>query len=927
MSYSNSELEILKDNASPSNFAVRSLSFFNSETGLLIEDAISIDSNGNMIIKDSHTELVISEATSLLNNVIEEKDKLDDELETIYFIDKENSKISLGELFENLFINKSFSGDRWFTQTRSLKLDYSIEATIKENYYTEIIDEQINLSGEIVNTIDTIENGLSQSNIWHSLPIEVITDDYVSNKYGIISAMIPMEYISTEGTSTVFRIFDATAGIELCRTNVFFPPVSKKAIINIPLTYQGPLPDSPIAKDSSNCDCITINELDNLELLNGKDKGSLVTKDQDGHFLVPVSRHIIKIQWQTCNIISDYLKDVSFSRNLNSNVNTSLSVDIYNNIQVNDEYIMLNGNFVIGDVINPENSHTIELDTTKYNFEDDYVISLGVSKNVTVYIVDKTSESFTLKWDKPHTDCQVNWKITKVIKGVDEDLTQLSNPDRELNYTLFKNKINNVVNRNICGDIDNCIAKYATYEFKEILPSGGQTEPFDDDQLIDGFREYTLYGYEDGNAINKTIKFYKSIDFPTYGNSFSPSSNTEYGNWRFSGIMKPGNNISLFYSPNEGYCSLPPVTYKLPIATVRIPKIKCNLCDNVNITYTLIISGSQTQKPIECGTSFFHATDSFGNVAYSEFDDFTFQVGLDTSDTTCTFEISGSSIVGSNDIVTVLKKITYDEVAYGDTYALSGAPAPEVGIFDPIDTPTFYDENVAFYTSENKISLNVPYDIDRYGRYFNPNDDRILKTTAEVSISGYQFNDFIVTEEKFLGQEIFGYQVVRFDPFLVSNPIEGELPLFPDFDPIGNYTTIDSIKNYINNGDVYYTNENFIPFPNFRIGNVTIDGSRYNPLLDFRNYRVVGSYYTYFGDTSFTPLELDIYKLTQNSVFELTNGERYKVVNDGSNTGLVDKGVIASINVKAYRSGRKFVPITDLFWDTFVDINGSVISY
>lgn len=929
MSYTESELKILEDNKSPSNFLVSSLTFINTYANIIIEDAVKIDSSGNLVIKDSHTELVISEAVSLLNNVIETKESLGDITETIYFIDKENSKISLGKIFENLFINKSFSGNRWFTQTRSLKLDYSLEGTLKENFYSEYIEERIDASGNVLNVKDVIENTLSQSNVWHSVPIEVITEDYVSDKYSIISTNIPLKYKSTEGSNTIFRIFDATAGIELARTSVYLPPVSIETIINIPLNYQGHMPDSPIAKDTTNCDCIIINDLDNLELVNGKDKGTIIAKDQDGHYLVPISRHVIKIQWQTCDIIEDYLRDPSFGRSISSNVFTSLSVDVYNNKQVDEEYIMINGNFFIGDIESTDNTYTIDIDTTKYNFSSDYVIGLSTTKNVKVYIIDRQSDSFTLKWNKDHSDCQVNWKITKVIKGVDEDLVELGNVDRELNYTLFKNKTNNVILRNVCGDIETCITDYATYEFKELLPSGGQTEPYPDEELINGLREYTLFGYEDINEDGiadideKTIRFYKATDFPEYTSYFSQSG--DFGTWRFTGIMKPGNNVSFFYSPNAGYCGQEPVTYKLPISTVRIPKVKCNLCDDVDITYTLMISGGD--KPTECGTSFYHVTDSFGTVGYSNSDDFSFKVALDTEDTTCTFEISGSDIVGTNELVTILKKINYDEVAYGETYSISGAPSTETGMFDPIDTIEFSDDTIAFLTTDNNLSLNVDYDYDRYTRYFSPSNDRKLKTTGEVSLNGNQFNRFLITDESFLGQELFGYQVVLFDPFLLVSPVEGVLPLFPDYDPIGNQTTLEGIIEYINRGDVYYTNENFIPFPNFTIGNFTIDGSKYNPLLDYRNYRIEGTYNTYFGKTTFKPTELDIFKLSQNSVFEMTSGSRHKVVNDGSNTGLVDKGNIVGIDVEVYRSGRKFVPINELFWNTFISMNESLVSF
>ena len=933
MSYTESELDVMKDNVPPDNFVVNSLTFVNSEAGLVIEDAISVDANGDMVIKDSETEFKIKDAVNLLSNVIENKEDDADELETIFFLDKNNTKVSLGSLYENLFINRAFSGDRWFTQNRQLQLDYSLEGKLKENFFNEVTEDIIGDDGDITVIRDFVENGLSMSNVWHNIPVEVITDDYVADKYGIISANIPLKYRSTESSTTIFRIFDATAGIELSRTSVELPPVDNDTVINIPLSYQGAMPDSPIAKDANKCQCITIEDLDNLELVNGKDKGTFITEDQDGFYLVPVSKHVIKIQWQTCDMIGEYLKNEDYGRSILNEVSTSLVVDVYNNQQVDDEFLMLNGSFFIGDVDNIENTNRIDIDTTKFNFSDDYVIALSTSKNVEVVVVDNDSTGFTIRWNKPHPDCEISWKITKLIQGVDEDLTQISNRSRELNYSLFKNKVDNVTKRNICNDLDICTESYGAYTFAELLPTtpiSGSSSPIPDDELRDGLKEFTMLGYEttaDAISGSKTLKFYKTTDTPKYDVYFAPTG-TEYGTWRYSGQTEPGSLMRFGYLPNSGFCPQDNESYRLPIATVRVPKIKCNLCDDVNVTYTLVAtSGSTDTPPLDCGTQFYHVTDSFGNVAYNLEDDFQFQVGLDTEDTTCTFEISGSSIVGTNDIVNVLKKITYDDTAYGDTYAISGSPQPEIGLFDPADTPTFNDTEVAFLVSDNKILFNVDYDLERFSKYFSTVDNRLLKTTTQVALSGEQYNYIVTTDDTFLGQETLGYQVALFDPFLVTDPVEGDLPKYPNYDPIGNKSGVDEITEYINAGNVHYTNPNFVAFPHFKIGNVAVDGSKYNPLLDYRNYRVVGEYNTYFGTTTFQTVSLDDYNLTQNSAFETVNGERYKVVNDGTNVGSIDMGVIEGIEVEVSRSGIRFVPITDLFWETFVALEGNVSSF
>jgi hypothetical protein len=135
--------------------------------------------------------------------------------------------------------------------------------------------------------------------------------------------------------------------------------------------------------------------------------------------------------------------------------------------------------------------------------------------------------------------------------------------------------------------------------------------------------------------------------------------------------------------------------------------------------------------------------------------------------------------------------------------------------------------------SNNLIMLNIPFD-ERYNRLFE-DGTRYLRKTVMGDLTS-----MIIPEDGFLGVSAFKHNFVVFDPRPYVTIVEGERPIFPGYDPIYNKKTYEEILEHIYT-TVYPTNR--VPaFPNFRIGDIAVNGEIYNPMYDYRNFRLFGSY-------------------------------------------------------------------------------------
>jgi hypothetical protein len=448
--YSESEVRVLESFPSIPNFNTSALTFVNTKKNIIIEDAIRVDQNGNLIFKDNETEVTLKDLLVSSKGIEEEID--DDGSVTLYFLDDKNQRVSLGRVYELLFKENVINGVFWFGERSSEFLDDEMDEYIVEEFYNRVGGDGIDPRS--LNIL--LEETDSFKNIWFDVPcIEVITPEYVDNKYASITAKVCFKIKCELSTITAFRIYDATVGLELAR-NVQIVRASPDNYITytVPLSYQGPLPDS-IQERGGICREVTIDDLQNVQYENGIEKGEVITRGDKGYVQIPNSRHIIKLQWATCSstIELDTIGNPvgEFNRKFDSNGETSLDVVVYDkNSTFNEGNItQLTGSFEVdnydGNATILFSEQSVSIDT-----DEDYVVEFSTNKNFEVWILNKSAEGFTLAWNRSPRDGVVDWIVIQNKRNVGGELETLNDEDRALNHNLFGSK---EVDADFCGEV------------------------------------------------------------------------------------------------------------------------------------------------------------------------------------------------------------------------------------------------------------------------------------------------------------------------------------------------------------------------------------------------------------------------------------------------------------------------------------------
>jgi hypothetical protein len=144
---------------------------------------------------------------------------------------------------------------------------------------------------------------------------------------------------------------------------------------------------------------------------------------------------------------------------------------------------------------------------------------------------------------------------------------------------------------------------------------------------------------------------------------------------------------------------------------------------------------------------------------------------------------------------------------------------------------------------------------------------------------------YMVVFKGFLGVKVFGNNVVIFDPRPNFIPKIGERAIYPTYDPICSKTTYEDILQHIYTTE--YSSENIPVFPNFKIGNYAIDGSKYNPMFDKRNFRLLGSYRD-DGIFQASPMSDYFQSLTNGSMINRGGLGSFMLMTDNYNSGPQD---------------------------------------
>jgi hypothetical protein len=447
--YNAAEVNTLSTFSPVPNFNVRSLTFVNNLEGLKIEDAITITDKGELVFKDADTEATLSELIEGSNGLLEETTDSGDT--TLYFVDDKNNKISLGRVYELLFKENVVNGIFWFGERSSRFLNDEMDEYILEEFYAKA--DEGNVDPRALSIL--FEETDDFKNIWFDVPcIEVITPDYVDGKYASITAKVSFKMKCELSTITAFRIYDATTGLELSRTvQVIRGTPDEYVSYTVPLAYQGPLPDS-IAENEGVCREVTINDLQNVEFVNGEEKGTAITKGFNGYYRIPNTRHIIKLQWATCSSTIELdtigLPVGEFKRQFDARGETSLDVVVYdkNDTFNADRFRQFSGSFPID---SGKESHTINFADDGISIDEkyEYSVKLATNQNFETWVVSKTNDDLTIGWNKTPIRGEIDWIIVQDNKASGQQLATLNDENRALNHFLFGSKI---VDADFCGE-------------------------------------------------------------------------------------------------------------------------------------------------------------------------------------------------------------------------------------------------------------------------------------------------------------------------------------------------------------------------------------------------------------------------------------------------------------------------------------------
>lgn len=449
--YTPAELDTLNRFSPIENFKTRSLSFVNVKQNIVIDDAIRITENGDVIFKDTEIETTLKELITSSRGIEEEFD--DQGNVTLFFVDDKNRRVSLGRIYELLFKENVVNGVFWFGERSSEFLSDEMDEYIVKEFYEKRKDESIDPRS--LNIL--FEETDNYKNIWFDVPcIEVITPEYVDNKYASISAKVCFKVKCELSTITAFRIYDATVGLELSR-NVQIVRSSADNYISytVPITYQGPLPDS-IQESEGVCRSVTIDDLQNTQFENGEEKGIAISRGDKGYVPLPNTKHIIKLQWATCSstIELDTIGNPvgEFNRRYDPKGETSLDVVVYDkNSTFNiDKFFTISGS--IDTQTGSKNTKQIFFkdQESKIDVTKDYNVKLSTNKNFETWIESKTAEGFIVGWNRSVRNGIIDWIVTQENVTTDNELIRLNDENRGLNHDLFGSK---EVDADFCGEV------------------------------------------------------------------------------------------------------------------------------------------------------------------------------------------------------------------------------------------------------------------------------------------------------------------------------------------------------------------------------------------------------------------------------------------------------------------------------------------
>jgi hypothetical protein len=956
--YTSAQEGLLSSFSSIPNFRAKKFTFYNKLTGDVVIDAISMDDNGRLLFKDKQTQIYFDELINKKQYIVDEINEYDEQI--LYFQDEFNDKISLGQIYDNIqrFINSNLVF--WHHDRVSKSLSGGLDRYIIENIYTSYqtisIEDNITVKDFVTARTDIWKNK------WMDIPcMQVVTPEYVNGCVANITAKVSMKLRNDKPLYTGFRLIDGTTGLELTRTiHASRGQHGKTVTYTIPLSYQGPLPDSePSIAVAS--DVITYNDIQNLTFEPNNNEFSSTPLDPKTTS-IQQSKHVIKLQWITCDIASEIMLSgevtESLVREFDPDGNTSIEINIFSSNSTTTDIAEINGIINFDDV--KENEYVYKFDTIPFGLEKGYTLNLSSNKNVNLSVLSRDMNGFIISTNRKPSGLIVDWSISYNV-NVEVDLNTLNDTSRVLNHFLFKTKEESIdfcdellkrgkYTRRVpslpandptpCACCDCCTEDAVDVIFSPLGGGGLSCWP-------------SPFGYGDC-APGATYTWTKPYVYVTdrYGNEAARSSDLNYffyfmaqiavsagGSGGGGGVEEDIPDVYDFFSDlfstagNTGLSEGVDIIYASggsdSINLNKSPSAKKQLKqESSNCQYSFEPDAYVTSKIVGEGASvsvYKLLSPGAAIICTAPDDEIGGQaVGIIASPITDYSNLQVYSTVSEVSVINRFSNEFSQNLLYGGILSTTSSELrdnmnkinniKQLGLtrlkYDKLSKP---NDLPAQPVSSNLIRLdlvrNSSFDI-----YFENSNSPYLYVS-----NGANTKSFINPNDGYLSILAFRHNLLSFDPNPGMNFSLEQNYFFPTFDPIGNKKSLQEILEYIYTA--IYPIDNVPVFPNFRVGDVVINGSLYNPLYDYRNFRTFGVYQVFKNNTInesvfiSNPVSMYIQGLRIGKIVK--NADKYyQVKRDFNNTSPIFTSISSSgVIQKVIPSGIIFKRVTQELFD------------
>lgn len=410
---------------------------------LTLDNAISVDSDGNLIFKDNYTKTLTDINGNALSFI-----KLKDLFERIQGVYSENGVLyfkdstvtrpySLKEIIDAYvqWKNKLTTGGIYWigstkitnTDCNNLMIDVNGEPSVVENttdgrLFTKLPETQNytgNAKGTKVFSLDRYFNELDDydANIvpngfaytidgtqrWHDVPnLSIVLPPLDVNKSCFILAKINIRLVSAN-SPIIFRLFDKTANVELDRkaiNNSAASPVEQQPI----LTFIGTMPEF-IAGNKVGCKCD--DGSDKIELQNDPPHTISVQFHTEDILTSDVNFECVDGNTEGIHYKALERRILGFPNSISDTPITNMSIDtIIFDVNKNDAVGRKSGN------ISFKNQNYTNITFGTPFTGSDYIINLSCNKNINTWYTNKKSTGFTIVAENSFTGT-VDWIATK----------------------------------------------------------------------------------------------------------------------------------------------------------------------------------------------------------------------------------------------------------------------------------------------------------------------------------------------------------------------------------------------------------------------------------------------------------------------------------------------------------------------------------